>query len=259
MKAFKSFATVLVVILCTAVCGSAAWAQTKSAPKKSSTAPAKAAPAAYDAALLQPASLVAKAPATYEVKFVTTKGDFTIKVTRDWSPRGADRFYNLAKHGFFNGASLFRVVKGFVVQFGLSAHPKVSSAWQTSTIKDDAVKGSNKKGFVTFAKSSEPNSRSTQVFINLGDNSRLDAMGFSPFGEVTEGMDVVEQLYSGYGEATTSQQGEISMGGSAYLQKEFPKLDTIKSATLVSTVAPAAAPAKKAPVKKAPALAKKTP
>ncbi|MBI3661645.1 MAG: peptidylprolyl isomerase [Acidobacteria bacterium] len=250
--------------------GSAAWAQTKTAPRKSPAAPKKAAPAAYDSALLQPATLKAKAPGTYEVKFVTTKGDFTVKVTRAWSPLGADRFYNLVKHGFFDGASLFRVVPGFVVQFGLSAYPKVSTAWQNAVIKDDPVQDHNTKGRITYAMGGK-DTRTTQVFINLGNNSRLDSMGFSPFGEVSDGMDVVEQLYGGYGEATTSKQGEISQGGKAYLEKNFPKLDTIKSATLVATGAPeapppakapaktGAAPAKKAPAKKAAVPAKKTP
>lgn len=207
-----------------------------------------------DPALMQPALLKAKAPDVFEVKFVTTKGDFTVKVTRAWAPLGADRFYNLVKHGFYNEASLFRVVPGFVVQFGLSAYPAVSGAWQNATIKDDPVKESNTKGRITFA-TGGPNTRTTQVFINLGDNSRLDTMGFAPFGEVTQGMDVVQKLYSGYAEATTSRQGEISAGGKAYLDKNFPKLDSIKSATLLTPAAPespAEAPAKKAPPKKSP-------
>jgi peptidyl-prolyl cis-trans isomerase A (cyclophilin A) len=223
-------------------------AQTK-APTKTTTpsktpAPAKA--PAFKRALLNPAALVAKSPEEYEVKFATTKGDFVVKVTRAWSPRGADRFYNVVKNGFYENATLFRVVPGFVVQFGLSAHPQVNAAWMNARIKDDPVKASNKRGFITFA-TGGPNTRTTQVFINLGNNARLDSMGFSPFGEVTEGLDVVEQFYNGYTEAPTSKQAEISNGGNAWLEKNFPKLDKILKATVISP-APAAAPA---PAKKA--------
>jgi peptidyl-prolyl cis-trans isomerase A (cyclophilin A) len=156
-----------------------------------------------------------------------------VKVKREWAPLGADRFWNLAKHHFFDGAAFFRVVPGFVVQFGLSADPAVSAAWQKATFKDDPVKGSNKKGFLTFA-TAGPNTRTTQLFINLADNGRLDSMGFSAFGQVSEGMDVVEHIYSGYGERP--DQGAITNQGKAYLDKNFPKLDTVKS----TVVTPAA-------------------
>ena len=186
-----------------------------------------------DPALLQPASLNQKAPDVYEVKFATTKGDFVVKVTRAWAPLGADRFYNLVKHHFYDDASLFRVVPGFVVQFGISAHPQVSQAWQRAVIRDDPVKQSNRRGFVTFA-TGGPNTRTTQVFINLSDrNAALDAQGFAPFGEVSQGMSIVEQLYSGYGEGVTDKQGQIATQGKAYLDKNFPKLDSIKTATVV--------------------------
>jgi peptidyl-prolyl cis-trans isomerase A (cyclophilin A) len=221
----------------------AAWAQTEPAAKKPAPAE-KAAVADFDRALLQPALLKDKAPDVYEVKFATTKGDFTVKVTRAWAPLGADRFYNLVKHHYYDGASFFRVLPGFVVQFGISAHPQVSRTWQTATIKDDPVKQSNRRGYLTFA-TAGPNTRTTQVFINLADNGRLDAMGFAPFGEVSGGMDVVGQLYSGYGEGAPQGRGPsqdlIASKGRAYLDKEFPKLDSIKTATLVVT--PGAKPA----------------
>jgi len=206
-------------------------------------APAKKAPAAspsFNRALLRPAALNEKAPDIYEVKFTTTKGDFVVKVTRAWAPLGADRFYNLVKNGFYDEASLFRVVPRFVVQFGISAHPQVSRAWVNATIKDDPVKANNRRGFVTYAMGG-PNTRTTQVFINLGDNSRLDSMGFAPFGEVTEGMDVVNKFYNGYSESVTDKQGEIMNQGNAYLESKYPKLDKIVSAIIV----PAAEPEKK--------------
>jgi len=184
-----------------------------------------------DSALLQPASLNEKAPDVYAVKFTTTKGDFVVTVTRAWAPLGADRFYNLVKHQFFTDAAFFRVVPGFIVQFGISANPQVARAWQNATIKDDKVTQSNKAGTVTFA-TAGPNTRTTQLFINFGNNTFLDSQGFSPFGQVTEGMDVVQKIYSGYGESP--DQGLIQSQGKAYLDKSFPKLDTIKSAVIVT-------------------------
>jgi len=184
-----------------------------------------------DSALLQPASLNEKAPEVYEAKFTTTKGDFVIKVTRAWAPLGADRFYNLVKHHFFTDAAFFRVVPGFVVQFGISANPPVARAWQNATIRDDKVTQSNKVGSVTFA-TAGPNTRTTQLFISLGNNTFLDSQGFSPFGTVTEGMDVVQKIYSGYGESP--DQGQITAKGKAYLDQNFPKLDVIKSAVVVT-------------------------
>jgi len=205
--------------------------------------------APYDRALLNPALLKEKAPETYDAKFTTTKGDFTIHVTRAWAPLGADRFYNLVKHHFYDGASFFRVLDGFVVQFGINAYPKVSAAWRTASITDDPVKQSNKDGYVTYAKENRPDTRTTQVFINLGNNARLDAMGFAPFGQVTgDDMLTVVKLYSGYGEGAPSgngpDQGEIEKQGKAYLDKGWPKLDSIKTAVIVAP-APVSAPAKK--------------
>src|ERR1700687_5070916 len=209
-------------------------------PSPSKAPPKKAAPAAKAApchpALLQPATLRAKAPDVYEVKFVTTAGDFGIKVTRAWAPNGADRFYNLVRHHFYDGVAFFRVLPNFMAQFGLSPYPEVSRAWDKATIKDDRVVQSNHRGFITYAMAG-PNTRTTQLFINYGNNERLDKDGFAAFGMVTDGMEVVDKLYGGYGEGAPGgrgpDQGLIGTQGRAYLEKMFPKLDTIKSATLV--------------------------
>jgi peptidyl-prolyl cis-trans isomerase A (cyclophilin A) len=189
--------------------------------------------AAPPPALLKPAALHAKAPATYAVKFETTKGSFVVTVRRSWAPRGADRFYNLVKAGFYDGNEFFRVHKGFVVQFGISGFPAVSTAWQNATIPDDPVKTSNAVGTITYADAG-PNTRTTQVFVNLGKNAFLDSQGFAPFGQVTSGMAVVDKLYGGYGEAPTSLQPQITSQGNAFLQKRFPKLDRVLSARVVS-------------------------
>jgi peptidyl-prolyl cis-trans isomerase A (cyclophilin A) len=233
--------------------------QEKAPAKKAATAkkaPAKAAAGATDPALLNPALAVAKAPESFKVHFTTSAGAITVEVTRAWSPLGADRFYNLVKHHFFDGAAFFRVVPGFVVQFGLSADPKITQAWDKAIIKDDPVTKSNHRGSLTFA-TAGANTRTTQLFINLGENARLDGMGFSPFGTVIEGMDVVDKIYSGDGEKP--DQGQITAKGKAYLDANFPKLDKILSTSIdapPSAAAPAKAPAKtpgKAPAKKAPA------
>jgi peptidyl-prolyl cis-trans isomerase A (cyclophilin A) len=200
----------------------------------------------YERVLLRPSLLRAKAPATYKVKFVTTKGDFVITVTRAWAPLGADRFYNLVRHHFYDNESFFRVLRGFVVQWGISAYPPVAAAWNHAPIKDDPVKESNKRGFVTYAKGG-PDSRTTEVFINLRDNNvdpnNLDTMGFAPFGEVTEGMEVVESLYSGYGDGSDMHgkgpvQDVIQKEGKSYLDKDFPLLDSIKTTELILPTAP---------------------
>jgi peptidyl-prolyl cis-trans isomerase A (cyclophilin A) len=181
-------------------------------------------------ALLHPASFTAKAPASYAAVFRTTKGTFTITVKRSQSPRGADRFYNLVRGRFFDGVEFFRVVKGFVVQFGISPYPSVSSAWQNATIKDDPVRAHNVAGSVTFADAG-PNTRTTQMFVNLANNAaNLDGQGFSPIGKVTSGLAVVKKLYGGYGEQPSAAQGQIAAQGNAYLKKHFPKLDAIITA-----------------------------
>jgi peptidyl-prolyl cis-trans isomerase A (cyclophilin A) len=182
-----------------------------------------------------PAALNEPAPATYRAKFDTSKGVFVIEVHRDWAPNGADRFYNLVKNGFFDNARFFRVISGFMVQFGINADPKVSAVWREARIKDDPVRQSNKRGLITFA-TAGPNTRTTQVFINFGDNSMLDRQGFAAFGQVVSGMTVVDTLYSGYGEGAPGgqgpEQGRIQQEGNAYLVKEFGKLDYIKKATI---------------------------
>lgn len=189
---------------------------------------------------MNPAALKARAPENFKVAMTTTKGDVVIEVHRSWAPLGADRFYNLVKAGFFNDAAFFRVLPGFVVQFGLNGNPAVNKAWADTKFRDDPVKESNKKGTVTFA-TAGPNTRTTQLFINLGENQRLDSMGFSPFGTVIEGMDVVEKIYSGYGESP--DQEKITNQGKAYLSKNFPQMDSIKTAKVLPITA--AEPAKK--------------
>jgi len=181
--------------------------------------------------LLDPSKLTAKAPDVFQASFTSTKGDFVIEVHRDWAPNAADRFYNLVKSGFFDDTRFFRVVDGFMVQFGINGDPAVASKWKNANIQDEPVKQSNKPGFVTFAKTNAPNSRSTQIFINYGDNTRLDPMGFAPFGQVIKGMDAVNAIYKGYGESP--DQGAIQSQGNAYLDPKFPKLDGVKHAEIV--------------------------
>jgi peptidyl-prolyl cis-trans isomerase A (cyclophilin A) len=193
--------------------------------------------------LYRPSSLKDRAPEQFRARFTTTKGDIVIEVTRAMAPLGADRFYNLVKYGFYNGAGFFRVVPGFVVQFGLSAIPAVNTAWENAKLTDDPVQGSNVRGTICFA-TSGPNTRTTQMFINFGDNVRLDQMGFAPFGKVVEGMDVADKIYPGYGEQP--DQGRITKEGAAYLKANFPQLDLISKATIDQPASPAAAPAKTA-------------
>ena len=182
--------------------------------------------------LLHPASLHAKAPATYRVDFKTKRGTFVVTVHRAWSPRGADRFYNLVRAHYYDGVTFFRVVKGFVAQFGISPDPAVSKVWQNATIKDDPVKASNTTGTITFADRG-PDTRTTQVFVNLANNAAsLDGQGFSPFGKVTSGMTVVNGLYSGYGDPPPDLQQQMATHGNAYLRKHYPKLDSIVTARI---------------------------
>ena len=189
------------------------------------------------ASLKNPASLTEQAPATYKAAFDTSAGKFVITVHRAWAPNGADRFYNLVKNGFYDDTRFFRVVPNFMVQFGINGDPAIASSWQNANLKDDpSGKQSNKKGYVTFATRGK-DTRTTQVFINFGDNSRLDGMGFASFGQVSSGMNVVDQLYSDYGEGAPSgrgpNQGRIQSEGNAYLEKEFPNMDFVKRATIV--------------------------
>ena len=178
------------------------------------------------------------APAQYKVRLQTTKGDVVILVHRDWSPLGADHFYELTKMGFYDGNAFFRALKGFVVQWGMNGDPKVNKNWSEITIRDDPPKVSNKVGTVVFAKPNAPDSRSTQVFVNLGDNSSsLDPQGFTPFGEVIQGLENVTNVYMGYGEGEPNgsgpSQAAIADSGNAYLEEHFPKLDYIKTARVI--------------------------
>ena len=182
------------------------------------------------AALMKPAALKERAPDVYKARFETTAGTFVIEVQRAWAPNAADRFFNLVKNGYYDGCRFFRVVPGFVVQFGINGDPAVQKNWVNATIPDEKVTQGNTRGTVTFAKSSAPNSRTTQVFINYADNSRLNRDGFAPFGKVISGMEVVDKVNSGYGQ--TPDQGRIQTEGNAYLTKNFPKLDYIKKATI---------------------------
>ena len=233
----RRFTSWLCFFIFTALAPTGVLGQTQPAGAKPAAGGQTKSPAAKTGgSLLHPETLKAKSPDVYEVKFVTTKGDFVLQVTRAWAPLGADRFYNLVKNHYYDGASFFRVVPGFVVQFGLTGSPAVNKAWTDANIKDDPVVQSNVAGSITFAMAG-PNTRTTQVFINLANNARLDASGFAPFGKVTEGMDVVSQFYSGYGDSTTSHQGEITNQGKAYLDKNWPKLDSIKTATIISPAA----------------------
>jgi peptidyl-prolyl cis-trans isomerase A (cyclophilin A) len=190
---------------------------------------------AFSQGLGDPAALNAQAPAVYKATFDTSKGSFVVEVHRDWAPNGADRFYNLVKNGFFDNARFFRVISGFMVQFGINGDPKVSAVWHDANINDDPVKQSNRTGFITFA-TAGPNTRTTQVFINFADNRALDSQGFAPFGRVTSGMNVVDALYSGYGEGAPQglgpDQQRIQQQGNAYLTRSFSKLDYIKKATI---------------------------
>jgi peptidyl-prolyl cis-trans isomerase A (cyclophilin A) len=182
--------------------------------------------------LLHPASLHAKAPAVFRARFTTMKGPFVVTVHRGWAPRGADRFYNLVRAGFYNGQRLFRVVPGFVVQWGISGTPKIAKAWQNANIRDDRVRHTNARGTITFADAG-PNTRSTQVFVNLGVNSSLDGQGFAPFGVVTSGFATLNHLYSGYDDRPTNDQAQITQQGEAFFRKHFPKLDRILKARVL--------------------------
>lgn len=182
-------------------------------------------------ALMDPAALAETAPETFRARFETSKGVFVVEVERAWAPLGADRFYVLVKNGFYDGVRFFRVMEGFVAQFGIHGDPEVSAIWREARFPDDSVVvASNTRGMVTYAMSSAPNSRTTQIFVNYGDNSRLDEDGFAPFGRVVEGMEVLDQLHGGYSE--TPSQARIQAEGNAYLEEDFPELDYVVSATV---------------------------
>ena len=180
--------------------------------------------------LMNPNEMNETAPDTFQVLFDTSKGEFTVDVTRAWAPKGADRFFNLVKNGYYDNCRFFRVVKGFMVQFGINGDPQLNNVWRVSQFEDDRKKESNKRGTITFAHAG-PNSRTTQLFINYADNSFLDAQGFPPFGQVTRGMEVVDAINDEYGE--NPDQRRIQLEGNQYLDSAFPNLDYIKSAIIV--------------------------
>jgi peptidyl-prolyl cis-trans isomerase A (cyclophilin A) len=198
-----------------------------------STAPALA----QSPNLANPAALTEQAPATYKVRFDTSKGAFVIQINRAWAPHGADRFYNLVKNGFYDNVRFFRVISGFMVQFGVNGNPALSAKWREAQIPDDPVKASNTRGMITFA-TAGPNTRTTQVFINFANNSMLDAQGFAPFGQVVSGMNVVDAINAEYGEGAPRgrgpDQGRLQREGNAYLAQGFPRMDFVKKATLVN-------------------------
>ena len=232
------------VVLLVVACGSGPSAPPMSPadtpPTAASTAPLSSEPAApaahHTPADLDPALATQKAPDVFRARFTTSNGAFVIEVHRDWAPNGADRFYNLVKLGVYDDTRFFRAIGGFMVQFGIPGNPQVAAKWRDANIPDDPTRQSNVRGFVSFAQTGNPNSRTTQVFIDYGDNSKLDASNFAPFGQVVDGMDVVATLYKGYGEGAPSGNGpsqdRIQSEGNAYLDAEFPKLDRIIAATI---------------------------
>jgi homoserine O-acetyltransferase len=170
-------------------------------------------------------------PEIFRVEVATTQGNFTIEARRDWAPLGADRLYNLARAGFFDDSRFFRVRANYIAQFGIPGRPEIAKAWRTETMPDDPVRQSNTKGTLGYAMTG-PDARTTQIYINLVDNTQLDAQGFAPIGRVVAGMDVVEKLYAGYGENSgggmrTGKQARMFEEGNAFLDAEFPKLDRI--------------------------------
>ena len=207
----------------------------KAAARGASRANGEANPPLIRKALLDPAAAAKRAPDRYAVKLRTSKGDLLIDVQREWAPLGADRFYNLVTIGYYDDNAFFRVVEEFMAQVGINGHPRVNEIWRAQRILDDPVRQSNTRGMVSFGTSGK-NSRTTQVFINFGDNSRLDDMGFAPFGKVRD-MKVADALYSGYGDGPPRGQGprqkRMQMEGNAYLKAEFPKLDYIQKASVV--------------------------
>jgi peptidyl-prolyl cis-trans isomerase A (cyclophilin A) len=190
-----------------------------------------------------PSAAPVQAPAVFKARFETSKGPFVVEVHRDWAPRGADRFHQLMSSGFFDNTRFFRVVTSFMVQWGVHGDPEVNRAWEPLAITDDSVRQSNTRGYITFAMASQPNSRATQVFVNLVDNANLDGMGFAPFGRVIEGMSVVDSLYAGYGDSPPygwgPDQTRLMAEGNAYLERNFPKLDFVRTARIISDSAAA--------------------
>ncbi len=205
-------------------------------PAEPEVEPAEPDPPRPESALLDPSLATERAPDRFRVRFETTRGPFTVEAVREWAPRGTDRFYNLVRIGFFEDLAFFRVIDGFVIQFGISGNPEVGGRWRTAALEDEPVRASNRRGYITYAMGG-PNSRTTQLFINLADNARLDDMGFAPFGQVVEGMGVVDSLYSEYGEGAPRGRGpaqdRIHSEGNRYLREHFPRLDYIVKVELI--------------------------
>lgn len=187
--------------------------------------------------LLEPSKATAKAPEVFRARFSTNKGEVVIEVHRDWAPLGADRFYNLVKLGFYDDTRFFRVIPGFLAEFGISGDPAVSAKWMNLNLQDETALQSNKRGYVAFVQGNTPNSRTTEIVIDTGDNVKLDAAKFAPFGLVVSGLDVVDLLYGEYGEGEPAGKGpnqSIILGrGNAYTDKGFPQLDAIRTAVVV--------------------------
>lgn len=226
-------------LLILAVCAAALYlpAQTKTAPKaKATPAPKSAAKSAPGMDLLRPDTVKGRPPAIFIARLQTTKGNIDIRVVRAWAPNGVERFYNLVRAGFYDNNYFFRVLN-FMAQTGISSRPEVNRAWSERTMLDDRVVQSNRRGTVSFASMSEPNSRSTQFFINKKDeNTYLDQLRFAPFGEVVEGMEVVDALYAGYGEPPI--QSELTEQGEPFVQRYFPRMDKIIKASILTVVEP---------------------
>jgi len=229
----RSFIVLTSIVLTAAT--AAAQTATKPAPKPAAPAAAAPKPAApAPNRLLNPAALTAKAPETFKVKFDTTKGAVVLELHRDWAPKGVDRFYNMTRNGFFTGARFFRVIPNFMAQFGINGDPAVNDAWEKARLADDPPNSkSNVRGILTYGTTGQPNSRGTQLFINYKDNSYLDKQGFVPIGEVVEGMEVADMLYADYGAAPQNEQNTLVSQGNKYMQTKYPKLDYIKTATIV--------------------------
>jgi peptidyl-prolyl cis-trans isomerase A (cyclophilin A) len=181
-----------------------------------------------ESSLPTPDQATETAPETFRARFKTTKGDFVVEVTREWAPNGADRFYNLVKLGYFKDISIFRAIEGFMFQFGIHGDPEMNKAWGESTIKDDPYNDqSNKPGYLTFARTGRPDSRGSQLFINLGDNSFLDHQGFTPIGQVVEGMEIASEINTEYGENSGEVQGRLTEEGNAFIKEKYPNIDYI--------------------------------
>jgi peptidyl-prolyl cis-trans isomerase A (cyclophilin A) len=226
----------ILLVLGAALTGGCRRAEAPSPSPSPTTAAATPAPSPLPV-LLDPSRAAERAPDRFRVRFETTKGTFVVEATRAWAPRGADRFYNLVRAGYYDDVAFFRVIEGFMVQFGINGDPRVNAVWREARIPDDPVTQPNRRGMVTYAMAG-PDTRTTQLFINFKDNRGLDGQGFAPFGRVVEGMAVVDSLYSGYGEGapqgTGPSQGRAQGEGNAYLRGSFPRLDFVRAARVVS-------------------------